>query len=707
MPNATLELFKVQAPTMSTLSWDYNQLTLVNLEDKPAAFFKGLIKASSTAIIITDALQDDNPIVWVNPSFEAVSGYQLREAIGRNARFLQNGDRSQAAIAGLREAIAAGRNHTCLLRNYRKDGSLFWSRMHVFPVPDARGAIVNFAAFLEDVSAAIDAQQAVAAAREHLSTVLESISDGCFSLDHDWRFTYVNSRGADWLKRSPEALLGRVIWDVFPEAVGGPYYETYHRAVDRREFASCDSYYAPLGSWLEARAYPSKDGLTVFFADITERKQTEERLMYLATHDSLTGLHNRFSCLQVLDQALGQARARGGMVGVLFIDLDHFKEVNDAHGHHAGDLALQEIGNRLAAFGNAGTTVARISGDEFVIVLADADADAAAALAAAVLQRMAEPIAVDGLKAAVGASIGIALGKAGEHSADELLNNADAAMYAAKANGRHTFSAFSPESAQLIKERLQLRQEVFSALERRQFVLYYQPQICAASGAVVGAEALLRWEHPRLGVIAPGAFLSMLENSPAMSAVGAWVCEEACRQARDWELLGYRLQMAVNVSPRQLTDENLPLLLKDLVAHYALQPERIKLEVTESMLTQDIGKAAAVLDSLQREGFRIALDDFGTGYSNLSYLRQFPITAIKIDRSFVQEIEQDRRCLDIVNGVIAFAKSLQLSVICEGIETEAQASAIRSTACDFLQGYLIGKPMPAGEFQALLLAQQA
>jgi EAL domain-containing protein (putative c-di-GMP-specific phosphodiesterase class I) len=247
---------------------------------------------------------------------------------------------------------------------------------------------------------------------------------------------------------------------------------------------------------------------------------------------------------------------------------------------------------------------------------------------------------------------------------------------------------------------------VFSALERRQFVLYYQPQICAASGAVVGAEALLRWEHPRLGVIAPGAFLSMLENSPAMSAVGAWVCEEACRQARDWELLGYRLQIAVNVSPRQLTDENLPLLLKNLVAHYALQPERIKLEVTESMLTQDIGKAAAVLDSLQREGFRIALDDFGTGYSNLSYLRQFPITVIKIDRSFVQEIEQDRRSLDIVSGVIAFAKSLQLSVIVEGIETEAQKSAVRSTGCDVLQGYLIGKPMPASEFQALLLAQR-
>jgi diguanylate cyclase (GGDEF)-like protein/PAS domain S-box-containing protein len=687
---------------MSTLSWEYDQLTLVNLEDKPAAFFKGLIRASSTAIIITDPRQEDNPIVWVNPAFEAVSGYALTEVLGRNARFLQNGDRSQPEIDELREAVATGRSHTCTLRNYRKDGGLFWSRMHIFPVREG-DAIVNFAAFLEDVSAAIHAQSEVANAREHLSAVLESTSDGCFSLDREWRITYVNSKGAAWLGRDRRDLLGKVIWDEFPEAVGGPFHQTYYRAAARQEAASCESFYAPLNSWIEARAYPSKDGLTVFFANITERKEAESRLVYQATHDSLTGLHNRFSCLRALDTAL----ALDSMVGVLFIDLDHFKEVNDAHGHQSGDQALQEIGRRLAAFADADTTVARISGDEFVFVLANAREDAAVELAGAVLQRMAEPIAVDHLKVAVGASIGIALGEAGKHTPDELLNNADAAMYAAKANGRHTYSVFSPESAQLIKQRLELRQEVFSALERRQFVLFYQPQISAANGAVVGAEALLRWEHPRLGTIAPGAFLSMLEDSPAMTAVGAWVCEEACRQAREWELLGYRLQMAVNVSARQLTDENLPLLLKNLAAHYGLDTGCIKLEVTESMLTQDIRKAAAVLRSLQEEGFRIALDDFGTGYSNLSYLRQFPITTIKIDRSFVQEIEQDRRCLDIVNGVIAFAKSLKLAVICEGIETEAQASAIRSTECDVLQGYLIGKPMRASDFHALLLGQRA
>jgi diguanylate cyclase (GGDEF)-like protein len=424
--------------------------------------------------------------------------------------------------------------------------------------------------------------------------------------------------------------------------------------------------------------------------------------VHLATHDTLTGLHNRFSCLRALDALL----AVDSTVAVLFIDLDHFKEVNDAYGHQSGDQALQEIGRRLSAFASPDITVARISGDEFVIVMAHADVESAKALAAGVLQRMAEPIAVDHMTVTVGASIGIALGEARKHSADELINNADAAMYAAKDNGRHTFSVFSPESVHLIKQRLQLRQEVFSALERRQFVLFYQPQISAASGAVVGAEALLRWEHPRLGVVAPGDFLSMLEDSPAITAVGAWVCEEACRQAREWKQLGFRLQIAVNVSARQLADENLPLLLRNLVSHYGLDTACLKLEVTESMLTQDLGKAAAVLRALQDEGFRIALDDFGTGYANLSYLRQFPITTIKIDRSFVQEIEDDRRCLDIVNGVIAFAKSLKLAVICEGIETEAQACAIRSTECDVLQGYLIGKPMRAAEFQAVLQGQR-
>jgi diguanylate cyclase (GGDEF)-like protein/PAS domain S-box-containing protein len=687
---------------MSNTSGEYKRT--LNLEDKPASFLKRLVDASITPILITDPMKPDNPVVYVNPAFETLTGYDALEAIGRNARFLQGDDVDQDGVHKLRGCLALNMPCDATVRNYRKDGSLFWNRMHVFPMPEAEGPPKHFVGFLEDVTAVVEAQQASEQAHEQLFMALERITDGCFSLDRAWRITYVNARGAQWMNRRPEDVIGKVIWDEFPEAVGGPFYRAYQYAMANQETASCESYYAPLDIWIEGRAYPSPDGLTVYFADVTARKESEARMLYLATHDSLTGLHNRLSCMRVLDEALARCATHGGCVAVLFLDLDHFKEVNDAHGHSAGDVAIQEIGRRLLAFDDGITTVARISGDEFVIVLDDATTDMARDLAVGVLGALSVPIAVDGNQVAIGASIGIALGGAGQ-TPDELLNNADAAMYEAKANGRHTCAVFSPAARSLLKQRLHLRQEVFSALDRRQFVLYYQPQVSAGDGAVVGAEALLRWNHPRLGVLAPGAFLEMLEDSPAMTAVGAWVCEEACRQARLWELMGYRLKMAINVSARQLTDENLPLLLRNLVAHSGIDPTHIKLEVTESMLMQDIGKAAAVLGALQRDGFRIALDDFGTGYSNLSYLRQLPITSIKIDRSFVTGIEGDQRSLDIVNGVIAFAKSLKLAVICEGIETEGQKRAICSTGCDVLQGYLIGRPMPAADFAVLLRSQ--
>jgi diguanylate cyclase len=690
---------------MQTCSPEEVRSLLEKIEQLPVPFFKRLIEASNTGIIIADASLPDTPIAYVNPAFEKVTGYRLHEVVGRNARFLQREDRDQLEIKRIRHSVEHAEICTALLRNYRKDGSVFWSRMHLFPVREDGAAPTHFVAFLQDVTEVVEAQRATVQARERLSTVLESIADGCFSVDREWRFTYINARGAAAISRRPEDLIGKRMWDEFPEGVGGPFHQTYVRAMEDQEVVSCESYYDPLGLWIEVRAYPSREGLTVFFADVSERKEAETRLMHLATHDSLTGLHNRLSCLRALDEALARSVEDERAVGVLFVDLDHFKEVNDAHGHRAGDMALQEIGRRLGGLACSGVTVARISGDEFVFVLENMNVDGAKAVATSVLQQLAIPISVDGHHVAVGGSIGIAIGSGSDYTADELLNNADAAMYAAKDNGRHTFAVFSPEARHLLKQRLELRQDVFSALERRQFVLFYQPQVSAGNGAVVGAEALLRWEHPRLGLLAPDLFLPMLENSPAITAVGAWVCEEACRQAREWELLGYRLRMAVNVSPRQLTDENLPSLLKNLVARYGLDAECIKLEVTESMVMQDIDKAALVLRSLESVGFRIALDDFGTGYSNLSYLRQLPITAIKIDRSFVRDIGQDRRCLDIVNGVIAFAKSLKLDVICEGIETELQKEAIRSTGCDVLQGYLIGKPMRASDFRALLLAQ--
>ena len=534
---------------MQTCSPEEVRSLLEKVEQLPVPFFKRLIEASNTGIIIADASLPDNPIAYVNPAFESITGYARYEVVGRNCRFLQRDDRDQPEIRRIRHCVEHAEICTALLRNYRKDGTPFWSRMHLFPVREDGAAPTHFVAFLQDVTEVVEAQHAAVQARERLSTVLESISDGCFSVDHDWHFTYINARGAAAIGRRPEELVGKNMWDEFPEAVGGPFHQMYMQAMDEQEFGTCESFYEPLGMWIEARAYPSREGLTVFYADVTERKKGEQRLVHMATHDSLTGLHNRLSCLRTLDDALARSVEEERPVGVLFVDLDHFKEVNDAHGHRAGDTALQEIGRRLGALARAGVTVARISGDEFVFVLEEMGTEGAKAIATAVLQELAKPIPVDGHHVTVGASIGIAIGNGRDYTADELLNNADAAMYEAKDNGRHTFSVFSTHARHLLKQRLELRQDVFSALDRRQFVLFYQPQVSAANGAVVGAEALLRWEHPRLGLLAPDLFLPMLEGSPAITAVGAWVCEEACRQAREWELLGYRLRMAVNVSP--------------------------------------------------------------------------------------------------------------------------------------------------------------
>jgi diguanylate cyclase (GGDEF)-like protein/PAS domain S-box-containing protein len=397
--------------------WNPSQLTLVNLEDKPVTFFKRLIDASCSAIVICDATREDQPIIYVNPAFEAITGYRLDEALGRNARFLQGEDRDQPEVAQLRACLAQGRSYSGTLRNYRKDGTLFWSRMHIFPMPEG-GVVTNHAAFLEDVTLMVEAKHALERTHRRLSSVLESISDGFFTLDHEWRFTYVNARGAAWLQRRPEDLIGKNMWEEFPEGVGGPFHQTYDRALATQAFAGCESYYPPLGIWIEVRAHPSRDGLIVFFADISARKEAEARLIHLATHDSLTGLHNRLSCMRALDGALARAGLAGERVAVLFVDLDHFKEVNDAHGHRVGDLALQEIGRRLARFANPVTTVARISGDEFVFVLEDGDADAARLVAGTVLQRLAAPIQVDGHVVAIGASIGIAVGEGDELTPD-------------------------------------------------------------------------------------------------------------------------------------------------------------------------------------------------------------------------------------------------------------------------------------------------
>jgi diguanylate cyclase (GGDEF)-like protein/PAS domain S-box-containing protein len=550
------------------------------------------------------------------------------------------------------------------------------------------------------------AEEETRQAKERISVILASITEGCFSIDRQWRFTYINPQGARWLMHAPEDLLGKPLLEVFPEAVGSVFHETYQRTMEQQAFAECEAFYAPLGAWFNARAYPSPEGVTVFFLDISERKRNEQRLLHAATHDALTGLTNRASCIGTLEELLQEARAAGRKLGVLFIDLDRFKEINDAFSHRVGDKALACIGRRLCEQADAARLPARISGDAFLFILPDTDERSATAFAFSVIETIGKPMRIEQAEISVGASIGIAISDNEPLSPDELINRADSAMYRAKAAGRHTAVMYSPGIALWEKRRHQLRRELSAALRAGQFELFYQPQYLLADGQVTGAEALIRWRHPQYGLLAPDAFLQLAEESALILEVGAWVIDEACRQAAQWKREGHALKMSVNVSTRQLNDSNLPALLTQYSAKHGLDPSAIKIEITESMLAQDFDTAAEVLSALKEKGFRIALDDFGTGYSNLAYINRFPINAIKIDRSFVRNLATDSAALRLVNGIVALAKSLDLTVIVEGVETEEQRTALRTTPCDTIQGYLTGRPVPAQEFYTQHLRRQ-
>jgi EAL domain-containing protein (putative c-di-GMP-specific phosphodiesterase class I) len=303
---------------------------------------------------------------------------------------------------------------------------------------------------------------------------------------------------------------------------------------------------------------------------------------------------------------------------------------------------------------------------------------------------------VAGQHLTIGASIGIAIAAEDDRvSASDLINHADTAMYAAKASGRLAVRVFSAEAEQMSRRRLQLRKEMASAIESGQFMLHYQPQIRLSDGSIAGVEALIRWNHPIYGLLTPAAFLDIAEESPLILQLGAWVCDEACKQLARWEALGHQLQIAINVSARQLVDPDFPEIIQQTAEKHGVDPHCIELEITESMLAQDLQVSSEALTQLAEEGFRVALDDFGTGYSNLAYINRFPVTAIKIDKSFVTNIESDSKSVDLVKGIVALAKSLKLAVICEGIETPEQRQALEKTQCDMIQGYLISRPLPA------------
>ncbi|MGE5491518.1 MAG: putative bifunctional diguanylate cyclase/phosphodiesterase [Actinomycetota bacterium] len=549
--------------------------------------------------------------------------------------------------------------------------------------------------------------------KELLQSIIEHAPVRVFWKDRECRYLGCNTLFAkDAGLERPEDLIGKTDFD----ATWREQAELY-RADDRAVMESAEpklDYEEPQTTaggrpaWLQTSKVPLTDedgrviGVLGVYMDITERKAADVRLDYLAHHDILTGLHNRLSLRQRLDQALTTVRREKRGLSVLFLDLDRFKTINDTLGHGVGDALLIQVATRLREAVRESDIVARLGGDEFVVVLSDVEGTAnTVRVAEKLLGHLRQPYYVDGRELHSTPSIGVAIYPADGEDPDTLMKNADTAMYQAKAQGRNSIKFFAASQNQVALERIQLESDLHQALEQEQFELHYQPKL-DGRGLCVGFEALLRWRHPRDGLVSPARFIPVAEDSGLIQPIGEWVISEACRQLRAWRDEGLiNIDVAVNISAVQLRSPNLLESVERALKANHLSGHDLELEVTESVAMHDPEASIRQLVALRNRGVKLTIDDFGTGYSSLSYLKRLPIHCLKLDRSFVHDIETDPNNVAICAATIALAHTLGLTVVAEGVETAAQRDFLLMQRCDLLQGFLFSKPLPAeaaGEF---------
>jgi diguanylate cyclase (GGDEF)-like protein/PAS domain S-box-containing protein len=548
--------------------------------------------------------------------------------------------------------------------------------------------------------------------QRRLATLLMDSNDAIMGLDLEGWITAWN-RGAERMYGYTEAeALQLNVTQLIPEAGRAEEVAMLGRLrqgqlLESRETRRRRKDGTIVDVWLTATTLRDEDAKPTSVAS-TERDITETKasagLQHLATHDPLTGLPNRILLIDLAAQALAQARRKGTRVALLFVDLDRFKTVNDSLGHQAGDRLLQAAAERLRQCVRSGDTVVRQGGDEFIIILRDVvSTQDAASVAEKICQAMASPYMLDGLELISSASVGVSIYPDDAADISTLIKNSDGAMYRAKAHGRNTYRFFTPDVNVGALQRLSIESALRRALERRQLHLHYQPLVDLTGGRIIGVEALMRWEHPDLGAISPVKFIPVAEESGLIVPLGEWCLLEACRQARAWQRAGLSpIPVAVNLSAIQFRQPKLPDTVAKVLQETELAPQYLELELTESMLMQQVDAGQASVQRLRALGLRLSIDDFGTGYSSLSYLRRFSIHRLKIDVSFLRDITTDPSAAAITGAIIAMGKSLKLRVLAEGVETREQLSLLQAQGCEEVQGDYFSRPLPADELTKLL-----
>jgi len=644
---------------------------------------------------------------YVNRAAEQITGYTTKELIGTNFWELADPEFRdeilQRGTARLRGEPVPPRYE---FRIIRKDGSRAWLDFSATMIQFGGSPAALGTAF--DVTERKRAEEVLQQSEKRFRELVENSSDAIALLDPNGTLL--------WVGPSTERVLGYTE----AESIGQNALDLIHRddrhgveermqMLIRTPRASATGTFrarAKDGRWLWLEMIgtnlldePAVGAIVANYRDVSERKKVEEEMKHQALHDTLTGLPNRNLYQDRLGLALAHARRSGRPLAVMFVDLDLFKLINDNLGHIVGDRLLQEVGQRIVTCVRSSDTVARVGGDEFIVIVEDLDkTETALDVADKILEQMGRSYMTDGHQLHVTASVGISIFPNDSEDADTLTRNADKAMYRAKELGRNNVQLFTPEMNDRYRSRLMFEAGFRRALDQRDFVVHYQPIHAASDGRAAGVEALVRWNDPERGLVFPDEFIPAAEETRMIIPLGAWVLRTACEQLQAWAANGVpQMQVSVNLSVRQFHQRDLLAMVDSVLRETKLDPARLELEITESVAMQNVDLTRTVLQDLRARGVRIAIDDFGAGQSSLLYLRQFPINTIKIDRVFVHEITSKASDAAIVGAVIRLAHDLGLTVTAEGVETEEQRDFLIARDCDFLQGYLYNRPMPADE----------
>ncbi|PIC70496.1 PAS domain S-box protein [Sporosarcina sp. P16b] len=655
----------------------------------------------SAVVVITNP---QGVITYVNDHFCVLSEYSREELIGKTHRVVNSGTHSKSFFADMWDTIRSGRVWRGVIRNKSKFGKFYWVHTTIVPFIGPDGKPFQYISIRQDVTSQMEAEKSLELAlKNDFTMTVKNLQNAIFKYSFDEN----NQINITLLEGKVAEQLG-VTANTLNQLISN---NTFHLSTFKRQLLA--ALLGRVGQFeidYHSRTFlvylsPIFEGENVVevvgtASDITDRKEAERLVEHMAFHDHLTGLPNRRLLKQTVEDLIETRVNNQDPFALLYMDLDRFKNINDSMGHYVGDQLLKAVSRRLQTLVRQNDLVGRLSGDEFLILCSSMTKQGAQMVAQRIVDEVSKSFLIDYLEIFIAPSIGISMFPDDGAEYDTLIRNADSAMYLAKQSGKSTYQFFTEELYKDLMERTLIEMELRQVLHKKELSLHYQPQYEFNTGNIIGVEALVRWQHPSRGMIPPGQFISIAEETGMILSIGLWVLETACRQAKEWQDLGYTsLLMSVNVSLRQFKSISFVADVKDTLHKTGLQPQYLNIEITESM-TSDVDYCQSILQELRAIGIKISIDDFGTGYSSLSYLSKFPLTHLKIDQSFVRDLHSNSV---IVKAIIDLAKNLHLRVIAEGVETHEQAEFLKKLECDEAQGFLYSRPVPPNELLQLLI----